>query len=139
MKAACHLLLVQDDDQLAEQMIASLEETENLVTKRVRSEAAALEYMALSRVEGDGRRPDIILLDCRLECAKLLETIRQTPAWADVPVIVLAEKNGDVSKDQLYRLYANSILVRPSDPAEFRAMMRDVGRYWGRWNQLPHT
>ena len=74
--------------------------------------------------------PEIVVTDCqmpRLSGLGLAERIRQTPATAHLPVIMLSAKGFELSSEQLRRQYGISCLMaKPFSPRELFARVEAV-------------
>lgn len=75
-------------------------------------------------------RPDIVVTDCqmpRLSGLGLAERIRQTPATADLPVIMLSAKGFELPIDDLQKQYGiRSLMAKPFSPRELFARVEAV-------------
>jgi len=76
------------------------------------------------------RQPDIVVTDCqmpRLSGLGLAERIRQTPATADLPVIMLSAKGFEISPDELRAKYGiRCLMAKPFSPRELFARVEAV-------------
>jgi two-component system, OmpR family, alkaline phosphatase synthesis response regulator PhoP len=76
------------------------------------------------------RRPDIVVTDCqmpRLSGLGLAERIRQTPATADLPVIMLSAKGFELSLEELRTQYGiRCLMAKPFSPRELFARVEAV-------------
>jgi two-component system, OmpR family, alkaline phosphatase synthesis response regulator PhoP len=76
------------------------------------------------------QRPDIVVTDCqmpRLSGLGLAERIRQTPATADLPIIMLSAKGFELSLDQLRAQYGiRCLMAKPFSPRELFARVEAV-------------
>jgi two-component system, response regulator len=85
-------------------------------------------------------RPKLVVLDLKLPKVDGLEVLRRlksNPSSRSIPVVVLtsSQEAGDLSES--YRLGANSYLVKPMDFDSFADLVRELGKYWLRYNQPP--
>ena len=96
---------------------------------------------ALSHLRsGAAERPQLILLDINLpgmDGLQLLKELKTDENLKKVPVVILSTSDAESDRSRAYAHSANSYLVKPVDFQKFRQMIRDVGLYWGLWNQPP--
>jgi len=88
-------------------------------------------WQGLTAITG-GPVADVVLLDIMLpemDGLQLLDTLRATPRWKDVPVMMLTAKGDEPSVRRALAAGANDYLGKPFDPQEFVA----------RLNRLPRT
>lgn len=136
-------LLVEDDDDHAQLVIRSLENSRvtNEIT-HVRDGAEALAYL-FQRGPYQGRRlPDVVLLDLKLpkvDGHEVLRQIKRDPELQMIPVVVLTTSAAEADTEMAYKEYANSYLVKPLDFDSFRKMAEDLKLYWSVWNQLANS
>jgi DNA-binding response OmpR family regulator len=75
-------------------------------------------------------RPDIVVTDCqmpRLSGLGLAQRIRQTPATADLPVIMLTAKGFELPLEDLRKEYGiRSLMAKPFSPRELFARVEAV-------------
>ena len=98
----------------------------------------ALKYLRKQGEHADARLPDVILLDLKLPGMgghEILSAIKADEHLAGIPVVILTTSNAEVDRCKAYNLHANSYLVKPVDLKSFQQMARDLGLYWGMWNQ----
>jgi DNA-binding response OmpR family regulator len=76
------------------------------------------------------QRPDIVVTDCqmpRLSGLGLAERIRQTPATADLPVIMLSAKGFELPSAELRSQYGiRYLMAKPFSPRELFARVEAV-------------
>lgn len=76
------------------------------------------------------RRPDLVITDCqmpRLSGLGLVERLRQCPATADLPVVMLSAKGFELSAEQLQQRYGILRLVaKPFSPRELLALAESI-------------
>lgn len=85
-------------------------------------------------------RPDLVLLDLNLprrDGREVLRELKQTPALASIPVLVLSTSKADRDVLDCYAAHANAYLVKPVDFAEFSKLSRLIQEFWLGVVQLP--
>jgi CheY-like chemotaxis protein len=100
---------------------------------------AALDYLQRSS-EGDGARPQLILLDLklpRMDGFEVLRTVKSSPDLAYIPVVVLTTSSSDADIAKAYQNHVNSYLVKPVDFPAMDDLMRELDHYWLTSNVLP--
>ena len=78
-----------------------------------------------------GRR--IVLLDLnmpKMSGIEFLRELRNDPALAPTPVVVLTTSNNDRDKIDAYKLNVAGYLVKPVTFAEFSDLMVTLNKYW---------
>ncbi len=105
--------------------------------------AEALDYFHRRGYYSDPKkspRPKLVLLDHRLPKVDDLEVLREIKSddkFKSIPVVILTTSHARNDVDQAYREYANSYLVKPTNPAKFKQLMADLGFFWLSWNYWP--
>jgi CheY-like chemotaxis protein len=138
------ILLVEDNPDHTELIRRNLENHSTAVQfHHVSDGEEALNYLFRRQGYSDvarSPRPHLILLDLRLPKVDGLEVLRQIKTSEEllhIPVVVLTTSNAEPDVTQAYRHYANSYLVKPIDPAQFRELISTLHAYWMRWNNCP--
>jgi two-component system, OmpR family, response regulator RegX3 len=114
------LLLVEDDDSIAEPLAAGLQR-EGFDVKRAATGAEAL-------AAGD---VDLILLDLRLPDVDGFTVCRELRARSDVPIIVVSARGEEVDRVVGLELGADDYVVKPFGLRELIARIRAVSRRTG--------
>jgi two-component system response regulator len=102
-----------------------------------------VEAMRFLRGEGeyaDRRRPDIVLLDLNLplmDGREVLMAIKQDPALADIPVVILTTSQAEEDIAASYREHANCYISKPVDFDQFRSVVASIENFWFTVVQLP--
>lgn len=112
-----HVLLVEDDDAIAEPLVKGLER-EGFAVARVSTGEAALA----------ADEPDIVLLDLGLPDIDGYEVCRRLRARSDVPIVVLTARSEEVDRVVGLELGADDYVVKPFGFRELVARMRAVTR-----------
>ena len=116
-----HVLVVDDDPSVCEHVARTLQKD------GWRVETAADGAEALRKVEAE--RPQLILLDLMLPVIdgfEFMERLRGSPAWAELPVIVLTGK--DVTGEDRRRLAGVATILTKQDyePADLLSVLRKL-------------
>ncbi len=81
---------------------------------------------ALAYVE-DSEPPDIVITDLMLPHVsgfEIITQIRETPKWADVPIIVLSGKVTEADAIRALESGANDYITKPYNPQELSARIK---------------
>jgi two-component system response regulator len=102
----------------------------------------ALAY--LRREEGfeDAPRPHLVLLDLNLprkDGVEVLQEMRQDPALAPIPVIVLTSSSEARDVDACYAAGANAFVVKALELDEFIDRLGAIREFWLGVAELPST
>jgi DNA-binding response OmpR family regulator len=111
------LLVVEDDDSIAEPLTAGLERAGYQV-ERVATGAAALAAGV----------PDVVLLDLGLPDMDGLEVCRRIRARSDVPIIVVSAREEEFDRVVGLEMGADDYVVKPFGMRELVARIRAVSR-----------
>lgn len=77
--------------------------------------------------------PVLVLLDLKLpklNGLEVLERLREIPATAHVPVVILTSSREQIDVREAYRRGANSFVQKPVEFEDFMDTVRMVIRYW---------
>ena len=91
----------------------------------------ALEYVQRQGRFGNAAVPDLVVLDLNLpksDGGDVLRCIRETPAYSDVPVVVLTSSDSPRDRKTAESLGANCFITKPSDLDAFLALGRTLMR-----------
>src|SRR5688500_18293199 len=89
----------------------------------------ALEYIQRLGNFSDAVIPDLVVLDLNLpksDGSDVLRCIRQTPAYAGIPVVVLTSSDSPRDRTAAENLGANAFITKPSDLDAFLALGRTL-------------
>ena len=131
------ILVVEDDPDhvLLLQMAFRKAHLANPV-KFVRDGEEAIDYLSGSGAYGDRKRfpvPSLVLLDLKLpkkSGLEVLEWMRQVPALAAVPVIILTSSSEPADRAAAQRLGVESYLVKPVGFEGLLEIVKSLGMYW---------
>jgi two-component system, OmpR family, response regulator RegX3 len=112
-----HLLLVEDDDRIADPLVTGLAR-EGFTTTRVATAADALA----------AEEPDLVLLDIGLPDRSGFEVCRELRDRSAVPIIVLTARGEEIDRVLGLELGADDYLVKPFGFRELVARIRAVSR-----------
>ncbi|WP_261664861.1 response regulator [Deinococcus sp. Marseille-Q6407] len=85
--------------------------------------------------------PDVVLLDLNMpqvDGLSVLRSIRQNPATATLPVVMLSTSRERSDVQRSYALGANAYVVKPLDYDRFRHTISSVMNFWAGQNQVNH-
>jgi DNA-binding response OmpR family regulator len=111
------LLVVEDEDAIAEPLVEGLER-----------EGFAVERAATGEAALDAEEPDLVLLDLRLPDLDGLEVCRRLRERSRVPIIVVTARGEEVDRVVGLELGADDYLVKPYGLRELIARIRAVLR-----------
>ena len=111
------VLLVEDDDAIAEPLAEGLER-EGFTVEHVRTGSAALAAAPA----------DVVLLDLGLPDLEGIEVCRQMRSRSSVPIIVLTARDDELDRVMLLELGADDYVVKPFGFRELVARIRAVRR-----------
>jgi two-component system, OmpR family, alkaline phosphatase synthesis response regulator PhoP len=106
------LLVIDDEDDIREVAALSLEMTTGW---EIQAAASGAEGIAAAQRE----RPDAILLDVmmpEMDGPTTFLRLRDDPATADIPVILLTAKAQATDRSRFLQLGVNGVLTKPFDP-----------------------
>jgi two-component system response regulator RegX3 len=116
-RGAVQVLLVEDDDAIAEPLVKGLER-EGFSVERVATGAAAL----------DAGEPDVVLLDLGLPDIDGYEVCRRLRARSEVPIVFLTARSEEVDRVIGLELGADDYVVKPFGFRELVARIKAVTR-----------
>ncbi len=114
---AVRILLVEDDESIAEPMIAGL-----------RREGFAVDWVATGQDALDAERADFVLLDLGLPDLDGAEVARRLRARTTVPIIVVTARGEELDRVLLLEMGADDYVVKPFGLRELVARIRAVQR-----------
>lgn len=144
MKNIDRILYAEDSENDIELTLAAFKES-NLANPIdvVRDGAEALDYLfyrgAYSKRPVE--TPVFILLDLKmpkLDGIEVLNEIRKSEQYKNVPVIILTSSRMESDIVNSYELGANGFVVKPIDFSEFIETIKNLGYFWAIINTSPN-
>lgn len=84
--------------------------------------------------------PAVVVLDLkmpRVDGLEVLRTIRSTPAFAKLPVVILTSSREENDLVEGYQLGANGYVVKPVGFDDFISAVSQLGLFWALLNEPP--
>ncbi|WP_049889413.1 response regulator [Natronolimnohabitans innermongolicus] len=135
------VLLVEDDPDDRRCIEAAFDELDLEVTVRTaRDGAEALEFLDASVTAESTPRPDLVLLDLDLPGTHgldVLEEIRNDPALAALPVLILTNSTAERDVVDTYDRSGNAYLTKPVDDSAYDSLIDTIREFWIDSAQLP--
>ncbi|MGE9809138.1 MULTISPECIES: response regulator [unclassified Janibacter] len=131
----CPLVVICDDTPQIRRLIRINLELDGYEVEEAADGEAAIDL--LERLDGLGRRPDLVLLDAAMEPRNgwwLLSTLRADPRWASVPVVMVTASVQAHDRVQAEDAGASAFLAKPFDPDDLLAL---VSQFAGRGGPTP--
>jgi DNA-binding response OmpR family regulator len=117
-------ILVADDDPAVRELVRQTLLLEGFQVDAVADGPSALQAARAAR-------PDAAVLDVMMpgtDGVSVLRSLREEPATADLPVILLTAKVDDISTWEGWRAGCNSYMPKPFDPFDLAEAVRDLLR-----------
>ena len=134
-----YILLVEDDPDEITVALRALDRMGLEVPVAVaRDGLEALEALGIEADGGPVKRPHVVFLDLkmpRIDGFEVLRQIRENPATADVPVVVVSSSDRWQDIERSYALGANSFLLKRFDRECPGRYFAEAARYWLDWNR----
>lgn len=138
---AVEILLVEDSPDDVELTLRVLRNNEASIPIHVASDGAeALEYL----FPKDGHTPPVrlVILDLKLPKVsghEVLKRLKADPATKLIPVVILTSSQEESDLEVSYGSGTNSYVVKPLDYEQFSDAVAQIGLYWLRLNEAPHS
>ena len=100
----------------------------------------ALEFLRHEGAYADAPRPDLILLDLNLprkDGREVLAEIKNNPALAAIPVVVMTTSSADEDILCSYNLRANCYITKPMNLEQFMNVVKATQEFWLMIVKLP--
>jgi len=136
-----NVLLVEDnpgDARLTKEALAEGKIHVNLT--HVSDGIKAMEVLKQEGTYADTPRPDIILLDLNLpskDGREVLKELKDIPALAMIPIVVLTTSESEEDVLKSYELKANCYVTKPVDFDAFVRVIKSIDEFWFSVVKLP--
>jgi DNA-binding response OmpR family regulator len=120
MSTLTRILVVEDEERIAEVVQGYLEREGHMVVRAATGEEALADFAR--------RRPHLVVLDLGLPDMAGEDVCRRIRAASDVPIIMLTAKDGEEDLVRGLQLGADDYLTKPFSPRELTARVRALLR-----------
>ena len=128
------LMILQVEDTAADSLLTAHALKDLPHTIRVIPDGQqALAFLQKADGFAEAPRPDLILLDLSLpglNGQEVLKFIKNDDALKTIPVVIFSTLDTDESQRRAYKNCANSYVLKPSDFAQFTAIIQSIAFYW---------
>jgi two-component system, chemotaxis family, response regulator Rcp1 len=128
------MLLVEDNpDDIRFIMRALAKEDLPYSLHVINDGAQALAFLRRECEFADAPQPDLILLDLKLPKKngyEVLAEIKSDEQLRHIPVVILTNSDLEADRTRSYASYANCYVVKPLDPRQFAAVIRQTVEFW---------
>jgi two-component system response regulator len=139
------IIMVVTDNPDDERLVLGAFQKNNIVNKVVvgRDGAEALDYLFGSGIYADRDRskmPHVILMDLNLhkiDCLEVLKRLHNDEQTNLLPLVAFISSEDDRDFTDYYQLGVNSFIRKPTDPAQFDEIIRQLDQYWLVLNEPP--
>ena len=132
------ILLVEDNPDDVELVLTAVRRQKIPCEVTVAADGlAALAYLSRAR---DAELPSVVFLDLKMpkiDGLTLLARLRSDERTRLMPVIMFTSSNAERDVIASYDRGCNGYVYKPIDFEELCEAVRDVTRYWLRWNEPP--
>lgn len=118
--AAAHILIVEDELSIAENLIYALE-TENFSTTHLSIGATVVETLKTSHF-------DLVVLDVGLPDIMGFDVCREIRSFSSIPILFLTARNSEIDHVLGLELGADDYVTKPFSPRELAARIRAILR-----------
>jgi CheY-like chemotaxis protein len=138
-----HILLVDDsprDTELAIDALEAYKLANEVVVLRDGAEALDYLFRRGEYAQRENGQPAVILLDLKMPKVGGLEVLRQIKSDARlkvIPVVVMTSSREEQDMIDSYQLGVNAYVVKPVKFHEFVDAVKQVGGFWGVFNEPP--
>jgi two-component system response regulator len=135
------VLMVEDSPTDAELTLEALEDAKVKVNLHVVTDGVmAMDFLKRRGDYADAPRPDLVLLDLNLpkkDGREVLEEMREDPALAIIPVVILTTSEDENDVRRAYQARANCYVTKPVDFDRFIEVVRMIDSFWFTVVKLP--
>ena len=137
------ILLVEDDPQDAELMLAALEGyhlADRVVVVRDGEEALDYLYRRGKFARRAGANPIVVLLDNKMPKVsglEVLKTIKGDEDLKSIPIVMLTSSRETPDLIEFYKHGVNAYVVKPVDFSEFMKTVQQLVIFWATINEPP--
>lgn len=125
------VFLVEDNKPDVELFRMALEEARVQCSLRVFQDGSEIiDHIGKSDPEAPGYLPDLLVLDLNLpkiDGLEILQLIRDTPGFADVPIAILSSSSSRNERTRLAAFSIREFIAKPADLDEYLSIGRTVG------------
>jgi CheY-like chemotaxis protein len=129
-----HILLVEDNVGDARLLFEALrEQCLSCQLSVVEDGEQALAFLGHEGAYTTATRPDLILLDLNLpktDGRVVLQTLRATPEWKTLPIMILTGVLQDADQQQAAALRVERFLQKPTNLEGYLALGEDIATWW---------
>lgn len=128
------VLLVEDDpgDQKLMRYALSQQDIKSHL-EIVGTGEEALDYLERSKEDQNVRRPHLILLDLNMPGMggkEFLRRVKQDPALAAIPVVIVSTSDSTSDIEESYKLSAAGYIQKCPSPDELKRIVQKLVHYW---------
>lgn len=135
------ILLIEDNPGDVRLMREALRDFSAETELKVASDGAqALRYLRKQEEFAEAARPCLIFMDLnvpKLDARELLREMKSDPSIKGIPVAVLTTSDSERDIREVYELYANCYLKKPSDLESYLETVRQAVSFWLRVALVP--
>lgn len=133
MTSSNYILLVEDNEDDID--LTRLALRKNQITNEVVVARNGLEAVETfkNRYTNNKEWPSLVLLDLNMPVSdgfEVLKEIKGDDHYKKVPVVILTSSGESEDVKKGYDLGANSYIRKPVSYSDFKAMVKEIGRYW---------
>lgn len=121
MTGACSILIVEDEDSIA-QALSVLLQKDGYTTNRLSNGAKVIENI---RAE----RPNLVLLDAMLPDQsgyEICQELRLDPQLRDVKILIMSARSTEIERRKSLALGADGFLTKPFQATDLRAQIKTL-------------